>query len=202
MSAHFAYKHMPAGGVGILDEQYRPYVSGGIGAAVQVYATKVIDVESIDSRPLLFPPDVFIGDYPVGIPHIGPIVVVTDPVLLASIALSMPHVSSLVLPFTPVVGTGELLDVVSMMLGVRQWLDVGLGVAMNVAEILGVATQPSFILSVEGDPAKLIESATLVLFTVGVNMGVSVNMGIGQVFDEPMGIDDSFDQNLTQTLDY
>jgi hypothetical protein len=155
-------------------------VTIGYGRTKILVPTRILEPGLIDSRPLLFPPDVFVGGIPVGIPTID-----------ASAMLYLPLVRQI-----------SYLDIVSMVLGIRPMLDSFVGVVTDVAEILSVATQPSFILSVEDDAAGFVESASLVMFTVGVNMGVSVNMGIGQAFDEPMGIDDSFDQNLTQTLDY
>lgn len=180
MTAHFAYKHMPASGVGILDDQYRPYSTGGIGASVPAYLPSYIDPDTIDARPLLLPPEVLRGEALVGFPLLGPVSEAFNPVVV-----SIPY-----------------LDIVSMTLGIRPLLEYGAGVAMSVLGILGVAPESSFILSVEDVGDEVVVSDTLIELTVGIAHGVDMNLGVGQVLAVIVPMDESFGVNLTQTLDY
>ncbi len=180
MSAHFSYQHMPAGGVGILDDQYRPYASGGIGAAVPAHATKYVGVGALDARPLLFPPEIHVGEVPIGIPTVGSVASVNPPVVL-----SIPY-----------------LDVVQFVLGLRPVLSETLAIVNNLLRLLSIAPSADMLLTVEPANADMLESPTVVSFTVGVNMGISVKMGVVQSVERNLSVGEDFSTNLTQTLDY
>lgn len=145
MSAHFAYKHMPASGVGILDDQYRPYSTGGVGAYVPAYLPQEVDPGHIDSRPLLFPPDIHVGSVPSDLPLIDATPTIHLPVLqrfkafdIIKMRLGIVQMSPFIVSMSAPEATfklGALMSTAAMLV-MKQFFGAKVGIADSFTENL------------------------------------------------------------------
>ncbi len=144
MSAHFSYQHMPAGGVGVLDDQFRPYSSGGIGAAVPAHGEQGVSPGHIDSRPLLFPPEIHVGSVPTDLPLIDASATIYLPVLqrvraidIVKMRLGLVHDTEIMMVMSPAeypFRLGAAMTLSEMMLGVGQMFAAKLGIEQTFTE--------------------------------------------------------------------
>lgn len=122
----------------------------GYGRTRVLKPVRIVEPLHFDARPLIYPPTVHAGEIPAGLPLID-----ATPTLYSPSIVVVAHV-----------------DIIHIMLGIRQ----------AVQHLLGVAQ--------------------IANTNVGIKPITDITTGVGQAFEANMVVDEEFDQTFIQTLDY
>jgi hypothetical protein len=173
----------------------------------------------IDSRPLLFPPEILLTAVDLGIPVIiVPVTVhspriaigVTVPLLAVGTAVLQPTligtigIPTIVVPvalYPPNLSVATL-DYIYMTLGIAQMVGRLTGIAQSTMVALGIRQVQADAVRIETVPAVAVVTDTVIGFDMGIKVGTQIPVGIRQQVGIYATVTQDVEELLTQTLDY